>query len=112
MHTITDELRHLNARAASHGYGTGRIESSRLMDGWSTDEVEQRASEVLAEVDLAQAYAQEAETGYDEYAMRASASGFSPSDEARIAYQAGFDIGFSAALIEGCNARVGHALSE
>jgi hypothetical protein len=107
VHTITDELRHLNARAASHGYGAGQTEAVRTIEGWSADEAEQRANEVLGQVDLAQAYAQDAETDYDDYARRVAAAGSEPGQEARIAYEAGFDIGFSAALVQGCEALVG-----
>ena len=107
MPTITDELRHLNARAASHGYGAGQIEAGRIIEGWSADEVEERATEVLGQVDLAQAYAQEAETDYDDYAQRVAAAGSEPGQEVRVAYEAGFDIGFSAALVHGCEALVG-----
>jgi hypothetical protein len=107
VHTITDELRHLNARAASHGYGAGQIEAGRTIEGWSADEAERKASEVLAQVDLAQAYAQEAETDFDDYAQRVTAAGSEPGQEARIAYEAGFDIGYSAALVHGCEALVG-----
>jgi hypothetical protein len=109
VNTITDELRHLNARAASHGYGAGQTEAGRTIEGWSADEAEQKASEVLAQVDLAQAYAQEAETDYDDYAHRVAAAGLEPGQEARIAYEAGFDIGYSAALVHGCEALVGQA---
>jgi hypothetical protein len=112
MPAITDELRHTNARAASHGYGAGQIEAARLIDSWPVDELDQRANEVLGQVDLAQAYAQEAPNGYDDFAQRAEAGGTSVSDEARIAYQAGFDIGFSAALVEGCGTLMGHAVRE
>jgi hypothetical protein len=115
MNAITDELRHANARAASHGYGTGQIEASRLIDGWSPDDVDRRAAEVLTQVELAQAYAQSAPTGYDEYAARVGAShpggSHSARDEADLstAYHAGFDIGFAAALVEGCAALKGRA---
>ena len=71
------------------------------------EEAAQKASEVLGQVDLAQAYAQEAETDYDDYAQRAAAAGAEPGAEARIAYEAGFDIGFSAALVHGCEALTG-----
>ena len=107
MHTITDELRHLNARAASHGYGAGQTEAGRVIEGWSPDEVGERAAEVLAQVDLAQAYAQAAPTDYDDYAQRVAAAGSEPGQESRIAYEAGFDIGFSAALVHGCEELVG-----
>jgi hypothetical protein len=110
MPTITDELRHTNARAASHGYGAGQIEAARLIDSWPADELDQHAHEVLGQVDLAQAYAQEATDDYDDYAQRAEAGGDHVSDEARVAYQAGFDIGFSAALVEGCNTLMGNSL--
>jgi len=109
VHTITDELRHLNARAASHGYGAGQTEAVRIMERWSADEVEQRASEVLGQKDLAEAYAQEAETDYDDYARRVAAAGSEPGQEARIAYEAGFDIGFSAAMVHGCEGLVGQS---
>ena len=112
MPTITDELRQANARAASHGFGAGQIEAARLIDSWPVDELDQRANEVLGQVDLAQAYAQQAPSGYDEYVQRVEVGGSSVSDEARIAYQAGFDIGFSAALVEGCGTLVGHAVRE
>ena len=107
VHTITDESRHLNARAASHGYGAGQIEAGRIIEGWSAEEAAQKASEILGQVDLAQAYAQEAETDYDDYAQRVAAAGAEPSAETRIAYEAGFDIGFSAALVHGCEALTG-----
>jgi hypothetical protein len=112
MPTITDELRHTNARAASHGFGAGQIEAARLIDSWPVDELDQRANEILGQVDLAQAYAQEAPSGYDDFTKRAEAGGASVSDEARVAYQAGFDIGFSAALVEGCGTLMGHAVRE
>jgi hypothetical protein len=112
MPTITDELRHTNARAASHGYGAGQIEAARLIDSWPIDEVDEHANEVLGQVDLAQAYAQEAPSGYDDFVQRAEAGGAPVSDEARIAYQAGFDIGFSAALVEGCGTLMGRALRD
>jgi hypothetical protein len=112
MPTITDELRHTNARAASHGYGAGQIEAARLIDSWPVEELDQRANEVLGQVDLAQAYAQQADNEYDDYVQRATASGTDVSDEARVAYQAGFDIGFSAALVEGCGTLMGAALRE
>ena len=107
MHSISDEKRHLNARAASHGYGAGQIEAGRLIDGWSIDELEKRAHEVLDQMDMAQAYAQAAPTGFDDYVHRVRAEGSSPTDTAHIAYQAGFDIGFSAALVEGCGVLLG-----
>jgi hypothetical protein len=112
MHAITDEPRHLNARAASHGYGAGQLEAGRLMHGWSSEEIDQRATEVLGEVDLAQAYAQAAPSSYDDYAQRISASGLTLTDDARVAYQAGFDIGFSATLVEGCNALKSHVATQ
>jgi hypothetical protein len=112
MLTIADELRHTNARAASHGFGAGQIEAARLIDSWPIDELDRRANEILTQVDLAQAYAQEAPNSYDEYVRRAEAGGASISDEARVAYQAGFDIGFSAALVEGCGTLMGRALRD
>jgi hypothetical protein len=101
VQSITDEVRHLNARAASHGYGAGQIEASRLIDGWSAEELDQHSVEILGQVDLAQAYAQAAPSGYDDYVSRLAAAGETPTEEAKVAYQAGFDIGFSASLVEG-----------
>jgi hypothetical protein len=112
VHFITDDTRHSNARAASHGYGAGQIEAGKLIDGWSIEELDQRAHEVLDEVDQAQAYAQAAPTGYDDYVQRVTAEGGTPSEDARIVYQAGFDIGFSAALVEGCGVLLGHRARE
>jgi hypothetical protein len=110
--SITDETRHLNARAASHGYGAGQIEAGKLIDGWSIDELDERAHEVLDQVDVAQAYAQAASTGYEDYVQRLTAEGGSPTEAAQVVYQAGFDIGFSAALVEGCGALLGHRSRE
>jgi hypothetical protein len=113
LHVITDELRHANARAASHGYGAGQIQASRLIDDWSSDDAHRHATEVLADVELAQAYAQSAPSGYDDYADRTGGGDLGGShsarDEAdlRTAYHAGFDIGFAAALVEGCGALMG-----
>jgi len=105
--TISDDTRYSNARAASHGYGAGQIEASRLVGDWSSKEFDRHATEILKDTDQAQAYAQDAPTYYDEFAQRMSAGGVEPTEQTKVAYEAGFDIGFSAALVHGCEALMG-----
>ena len=109
-----DERRLVNARTASHGFGAGQTEARRLIAQWPAEEVGQRATQVLAHVELAQDYAQAAPSLFEEYADRLRAA--EPADDqltrerhATLAaiYQAGFDIGFSSALVEGCDTLLG-----
>ena len=114
QHVAVDERRLVNARTASHGFGAGQTEARRLIAQWPADEVGQRATDVLAHVELAQDYAQAAPSLFEEYADRLRAA--EPADDeltrerqATLAaiYQAGFDIGFSSALVEGCDSLLG-----
>lgn len=112
-HAVIDDLRRTHARAASHGYGAGRIEANRLIGSWPDEEAPAHASAILTDVELAQAYAQEAETDFDEYARRVLEGPFrGAADDLRTAYEAGFDMGFSATLVEGCGALMGRPLRE
>jgi hypothetical protein len=114
QHVDVDERRLVSARTASHGFGAGQTEARRLMAQWPEDEAGQRAAEILDHVELAQDYAQAAPSLFDEYAeqLRATDPGdddFTRERRATLAaiYQAGFDIGFSAALVEGCDTMLG-----
>jgi hypothetical protein len=115
MHaTEVDERRLTNARTASHGFGAGQTEARRLMAHWPAEEAAQRATQILDHVELAQDYAQAAPSLFEEYLGQLRAA--DPSDDPltrdrqstlATIYQAGFDIGFSAALVEACGVLLG-----
>lgn len=114
QHVDVDERRLVSARTASHGFGAGQTEARRLMTQWPTDEAAARAAQILDHVELAQDYAQAAPSLFEEYAEQLRAN--EPTEDqltrdrhATLAaiYQAGFDIGFSAALVEGSNTLLG-----
>jgi hypothetical protein len=106
---VIDELRYAYAQAASHGCGAGQVEARGLVAAWEPEEGRRLAAQVLDNLDLAQAYAQSASTHFEDYAAQLAASEYatekselSHQDTLMTVYRAGFDIGFRAALVEGC----------
>ncbi len=102
-----DQERSANARATSHGYGAGKHEADRLLQQYSPEELAARATQLLEQVELAEAYAQSVPAPVEDYLheVRAVETGTQLGDD-RVAslatlYRAGFDVGFSATLVEG-----------
>jgi hypothetical protein len=102
-----DETRYANAQAASHGFGAGKVQASRLVAGWSPPEALREASLILENLDLAQAYAERARVPFEDYVSGLKAD----EDLARtltpdrlatleMVFVTGFDIGFRACLVE------------
>jgi hypothetical protein len=117
-HGDLDEPRVANARTASHGFGAGQTESRWLMSHWSDEEATQHATEILDRVELAQDFAQAAPSSFEDYVARLRAA--DPADDPLTRdrhaalgtiYQAGFDVGFSAALVEGCRVLLGRPVT-
>ena len=102
-----DETRYANAQAASHGFGAGKVQASRLVAGWSPEEALREASLILENLDLAQAYAERAGVPFEDYvsglkADEALARTLTPDRLATLemVFVTGFDIGFRACLVE------------
>lgn len=106
---VADEVRYANAQAASHGFGAGQVQASRLFDGWEPHEAQGIAGRVLENLDLAQAYAERATPPFADYVNGLKAD----PDLARtltperlttleMVFLTGFDIGFRATLVERC----------
>jgi hypothetical protein len=103
----TDETRYENAQAASHGFGAGKVQASRLVAGWTQDEALREATLILENLDVAQAYAERAGVPFEDYAngLRADehlARTLTPERLATLemVFVTGFDIGFRACLVE------------
>jgi hypothetical protein len=102
-----DEVRYANAQAASHGFGAGKVQASRLVAGWTPDEALREANLILENLDLAQTYAERAGVPFDDYvsglrADEALARTLTPDRLATLqtVFVTGFDIGFRACLVE------------
>jgi hypothetical protein len=102
-----DETRYANAQAASHGFGAGKVQASRLVAGWTPDDTLREASLILENLDIAQAYAERATIPFEDYVsgMRADealARTLTPDRLTALEtiFVTGFDIGFRACLVE------------
>ena len=102
-----DPVRYANAQAASHGFGAGKVQASRLVEGWAPDEVRRQANAVLEDLDLAQAYAERGTIPFEDYVngLKADAELARTLTPERLAtlemvFVAGLDIGFRASLVE------------
>ena len=102
-----DETRYANAQAASHGFGAGKVQASRLVAGWTPDEALREATLILENLELAQAYAERATVPFEDYvsglkADEALARTLTPDRLATLemVFVTGFDIGFRACLVE------------
>jgi hypothetical protein len=102
-----DETRYANAQAASHGFGAGKVQASRLVAGWTQDVALREATLILENLDLAQAYAERAGVPFEDYVngLKADedlARTLTPDRLATLemVFVTGFDIGFRACLVE------------
>jgi hypothetical protein len=102
-----DETRYANAQSASHGFGAGKVQASRLVAGWTQDEALREATLILENLDVAQAYAERATVPFEDYVsgLRADedlARTLTPDRLATLemVFVTGFDIGFRACLVE------------
>jgi len=103
----TDEARYANAQAASHGFGAGKVQASRLVAGWPPDDALREANLILENLDVAQAYAERATIPFGDYvsglkADEALAHTLTPDrlSTLEMVFTTGFDIGFRACLVE------------
>jgi hypothetical protein len=103
----SDPVRYANAQAASHGFGAGRTQASRLFEGWTGEEIALQASQVLENLELAQAYAEREPVPFEDYVsgLRADddlARTLTPQRLATLetVFVTAFDIGFRACLVE------------
>ncbi len=92
------------ARAASHGFGLGQTEARRYVSELSPQDAETLHAELAGQVDFTWALAQNHPVPFGEYVSELPADGRADQGELERVYRAGFDIAFSAFLVESLNA--------
>ena len=96
-----DAARRSYARAASHGFGMGQIEAQRYLAELSDGARQVLSGQLIEKTDRVLALAQARPLPVSDYVDELVAKGLLERvDGLERVYQAGFDIGFSAYLVE------------
>jgi hypothetical protein len=90
------------ARVTSRGLGVGQIEARKYLGTLTEEDQQALATELTANVDKAQALAQSIEVPFDDYVGELITKGEVGDAGANleVLYRAGFDVGFTACLVE------------
>lgn len=96
-----DRTRTSYAKAASHGLGMGQIEARRYMAELSEDDLNALHAQLLQDVELSRTLAQGRSVPFSDYVTELVEKGqVERGERLEVVYRAGFDIGFSACLVE------------
>lgn len=96
-----DPVRSSYARAASHGFGMGQIEAQRYLAELSDGARQMLSDQLMEKTDRVLALAQARTLPVDDYVSELVAKGLVEQvGGLDMVYRAGFDIGFSAYLVE------------
>ena len=92
------------ARAATHGFGIGRIEAQRYLADLAEDELGLLREAMSRDPEITQGLAQERQVPFHDYIAELTGKGLLEQRECLdLVYRAAFDIGFRAYLIEAQN---------
>src|SRR5262245_65873788 len=101
----TDPARISYAKAASHGFGMGRVEGRRYVEGLAGADLEALRSRLKADMNVSWAMAQARPIPFaDDVRELVAKRRLDPEDSLDLVYRAGFDIAFSAYLVEAVTA--------
>ena len=96
-----DRARTSYAKAASHGLGMGQIEARRYMAELSEDDLIALHGQLIQNVEVSRTLAQSRPVPFDEYVAELVDKGqVERGERLDLVYRAGFDVGFSACLVE------------
>ena len=97
-----DQARATAARITSRGLGIGQIEARKYLAELSEEDRSALAETFVVNVDKAQELAQHADVPIDEYVSELVTKGEVGETSANLEtlYRAGFDVGFTACLVE------------
>lgn len=96
-----DRARTSYAKAASHGLGMGQIEAKRYLAELSEDDLNRLHAQLVQDVEASRTLPQSRSVPFNDYVAELVGKGqVEQGDRLELVYRAGFDVGFSAYLVE------------